>query len=52
VRAIVLLKKDLELNAFVQYERWKVPVLAPGLQTDTTGSIQITYYPKLHFGHQ
>jgi hypothetical protein len=52
VRAVVLLKKDLELNAFFQYERWKVPVLAPGLQTDTTGSIQITYYPKLHFGHQ
>ena len=49
--AIVRIRKDLELNAFVQYERWKVPVLKPGAQSDTTGSIQLTYYPKLHFGH-
>ena len=48
--AIVRVKKDLELNAFLQYERWKVPVLAPGLQTDFTTSIQMTWYPHLGIG--
>jgi hypothetical protein len=43
-------KKDLELNACLQYERWKVPVLAPGLQTDFTTSIQMTWYPHLSIG--
>jgi hypothetical protein len=45
--AIVRVKKDLELNALAQYERWSVPVLAPGRQSDFTTSVQMTWYPHL-----
>jgi hypothetical protein len=51
VNAIVRVKKDLELNAFAQYERWTVPVLAPGRQSDFTTSVQMTWYPHLRVGH-
>ena len=47
VKAVLRLKEDLELNAFGQVEWWKVPALASGLQHDFTGSIQLTYFPKL-----
>ncbi|HEY4050586.1 MAG TPA: capsule assembly Wzi family protein [Acidobacteriaceae bacterium] len=46
-RAVLRLKENLELNAFGQLEFWKVPALAHGLQTDFTGSVQLTYFPKL-----
>jgi len=47
IRAVLRLKENLELNAFGQAEFWKVPVLASGQQHDFTGSIQLTYFPKL-----
>jgi hypothetical protein len=48
VKAVLRIKDDLELNAFGQAEFWKVPALAGGQQkNDFTGSIQLTYYPKL-----
>ena len=47
VKAVLRLKENLELNAFGQVEFWKVPALASGQQHDFTGSIQLTYYPKL-----
>ena len=43
------LTPDIELNAWVQYEGWKAPVLKPGLQSDTIGAAQITWYPKNQF---
>jgi hypothetical protein len=49
--AIVRVKKDLELNALAQYERWNVPVLAPGQKSDFTASVQMTWYPHLRVGH-
>jgi hypothetical protein len=45
--AIVRVKKDLELNAFAQYERWNIPLLKSGDQNQFTGSLQLTWYPKL-----
>jgi hypothetical protein len=42
------LTPDLELNAWVQYEGWKVPIYKPGLQKDTTAAVQFTWFPKLH----
>ena len=55
---------DIELNAWLQYERWKAPVPAavvpnplevvgpplylPNAQNDTVIAAQITWYPKLH----
>ena len=47
VKAVLRLKDNLELNAFGQAEFWKVPALASGAQHDFTGSVQITYFPKL-----
>jgi hypothetical protein len=46
-QAILRLKKDLELNAFAQYERWTIPILKSGQQDQFTGSVQLTWYPKL-----
>jgi Capsule assembly protein Wzi len=47
IKAVLRLRDNLELNAFGQAEFWKVPVLAKGPEHDFTGSVQITYYPKL-----
>ena len=47
VRAVLRLKPDLELNAYGQAEFWKVPAWYAGPQHDFTGSIQLTYFPKL-----
>jgi hypothetical protein len=42
------LTRDVELNTWIQYEGWKAPAYKPGLQRDTTVSVQLTWYPKLH----
>jgi hypothetical protein len=47
IKAVLRVKDNLELNAFGQAEFWRVPVLASGRQHDFTGSIQLTYFPKL-----
>jgi hypothetical protein len=49
--AILRVKPDWELNALAQYERWTVPVLAPGQKSDFTASVQMTWYPHLRVGH-
>jgi hypothetical protein len=33
-------------SALVQYEQWRFPLLAPGLQKNVTASLQITYWPQ------
>ena len=47
IKAVLRLKDNLELDAFGQAEFWKVPALAAGQQHDFTGSVQLTYFPKL-----
>ena len=47
IKAVLRLKDNLELDAFGQAEFWKVPALASGQQHDFTGSVQLTYFPKL-----
>ena len=39
------LKKDVNLTAMLQYERWCFPLLATGPQTNWTSSIGINFYP-------
>jgi hypothetical protein len=41
--------KDIEIDAWLQYEGWKAPLYVPGngLQQDTSGAVQVTWYPKL-----
>ncbi len=41
------IKPDIEVQALVQYEQWKAPFIAPKSQSNTSGSLQITWYPKL-----
>jgi hypothetical protein len=44
--------KDIELDAWVQYERWKAPIYIPklnnGANNDTVAAVQVTWYPRLH----
>ncbi len=40
------LGENLELNAWVQYERWNVPLLKAGVQSDTSAEVQFTWYPR------
>ena len=42
------LHNNLELDTWVQYEAWKAPLYVTGKQNDTTGTLQLTYYPALH----
>lgn len=46
-RVIQRIHENTELNAFVQMEFWKAPILAQGLQRDLAAGIQFTYYPEL-----
>jgi hypothetical protein len=38
---------NVELNSWLQYEGWKAPVYKTGHQSNTTASVQLTWYPKL-----
>jgi capsule assembly protein Wzi len=49
VNAVKRLGKDVEVNAWVQYERWKAPYLLNGdtsAQNDTSIAVQFTLYPR------
>ena len=48
VSVVKRLGPDIELNGWLQYERWKAPLYKPGLQSDTVGAFQVTWYPQLH----
>jgi hypothetical protein len=36
------------VTAMVQAERWNFPLLAPGVQQNVSGSVQLTYWPARH----
>jgi hypothetical protein len=47
--AVKRLGKDAEINAWVQYERWKAPYLINGetsAQNNTSIAVQLTLYPR------
>jgi hypothetical protein len=49
VNAVKRLSKNVELNAWVQYERWKAPYLINGdtsPQNNTSIAVQLTFYPR------
>jgi hypothetical protein len=49
MNAVKRLGKDVEVNAWVQYERWKAPFLLNGdtsAQNDTSIAVQFTLYPR------
>jgi hypothetical protein len=42
------LRRDIQLHAWMQYERWKAPIYKTGQQNDVVVAAQIKFYPKLH----
>jgi hypothetical protein len=40
-------RPDLVADAFVQYERWLMPFVRPGIQHDITGELRLTFNPHL-----
>lgn len=38
--------QNLQVDAFVQYERWLIPALKPTAEHNVTGQLQLTFYPK------
>lgn len=40
------LHDNIQLHAFVQYEKWAAPVLAPAPQRNWTSSVALTFWPK------
>ena len=48
VSVVKRIGRDVELNAWVQHEGWKAPIYLPGLQSNTVGAFQVTWFPKLH----
>ena len=47
ISAMLRIRKDLQLKAFLQYESWLEPVSAPMRQTDFTTSVEFTWWPGL-----
>jgi hypothetical protein len=46
IRMDVSVRRDWGASAFVQYEQWKFPVLAPTLQKNITATVQFTFWPQ------
>jgi len=49
VNAVKRVGKDVEVNAWVQYEQWKAPFLRNGdtsAQSNTSIAVQLTYFPR------
>jgi len=42
---------NLIADAFVQYERWVIPAVKPGVQHDVTGQVRLTYMPHWELHH-
>jgi membrane-associated phospholipid phosphatase len=41
-----LARPELSVTAFIQYEKWNFPVLAPMAQSNVSASMQLTYRPN------
>jgi hypothetical protein len=46
VRAAVQLNRTTEVSGSLQYEKWNIPVLANGPQSNLTTSVQVTFWPR------
>lgn len=44
VQVVKRLARDIEVNAWLQVEGWKAPLIRPGLQRDTSAAVQFTWY--------
>jgi hypothetical protein len=46
-----LVRRDLSISAFIQYEKWKAPILAPTAQTNWTSFVEVNFQPQKLFRH-
>jgi hypothetical protein len=46
VRADLWVRSVVSVSSFVQYEKWRFPVLAPGPQSNVRTSVQVTFWPR------
>ncbi len=44
VQVVKRIQKDFELRGWVQFERWKAPIYEPGLHSDNTAALQVTWF--------
>ena len=44
VQVVKRIQKDFELRGWVQFERWKAPLYEPGLHSDNTAALQVTWF--------
>jgi len=49
VQAVKRFRKNLEVNAWVQFEEWKAPLLKAGSQNDVSTAVQVTWHPKFKY---
>jgi hypothetical protein len=49
VKSDFLLKSGFQFSGQVQYEKWLMPLLAAGPQTNVSAQIQLAYWPHLHW---
>ena len=40
-------RPDVTVSGFVQYVKWNYPILSPGVQSNVTTSLQLTFWPHL-----
>jgi membrane-associated phospholipid phosphatase len=40
------ISNQLAVSGLLQYEQWHFPILAPGMQSNITASVQLTYHPN------
>ncbi|HUZ03886.1 MAG TPA: hypothetical protein VMU62_00895, partial [Acidobacteriaceae bacterium] len=52
VKATKRIRPQVELDGWLQYERWKAPIYKTGSQSDVTTTVQITWYPKMQQLHR
>lgn len=51
-RAAFMLRPDLSVSAFVQYEQWNFPALSAHPESNFTSSVQLTFYPRWSVGRK
>jgi hypothetical protein len=44
-------RSAVSVSSLVQFERWAFPILAPNVQRNITGSVQVTFWPRFGKNH-
>ena len=46
-RVDLMVRRDLSISSFIQYERWAFPELSSSSKSNTAASVELTFRPKL-----